>query len=102
DNFLRHLFDLATDAEAFEVERTRFEVAVADRWRVSSRPRRLESEPRSVHGFDNEPDADPTDPERRAAIVATVAAPPAVELPDEITDIGAIDDLIAVAATGRD
>ena len=102
DNFLRHLFDLATDAEAFAVEQARFEVAVADRWQVSSRPRRLVGKPRSVHGFDNEPDADPTDRDVRASILAAVAAPPAVELPEEITDIAEIDDLVATAAAGRD
>jgi RHH-type proline utilization regulon transcriptional repressor/proline dehydrogenase/delta 1-pyrroline-5-carboxylate dehydrogenase len=102
DNFLRHLFDLATNAEAFAVEQARFEVAVADRWQVSSRPRRLVGEPRSAHGFDNEPDADPTESVVRASILAAVAAPPAVELPEEITDIAEIDDLVASAAAGRD
>ena len=75
DNFLRHLFDLAADADAFAVEQARFEVAVADRRQVSSRPRRLTGKPRVVHGFDNEPDADPTDRDVRAAILAAVAAP---------------------------
>ena len=102
DNFLRHLFDLAADADAFAVEHARFEVAVADRWQVSSRPRRLVGEPRSVHGFDNEPDADPTDRVVRASILAALAAPPVVDVPDETTDIAEIDDHVATAAVGRD
>jgi RHH-type proline utilization regulon transcriptional repressor/proline dehydrogenase/delta 1-pyrroline-5-carboxylate dehydrogenase len=100
DNFLRHLFDLATDADAFAVEHARFEAAVADRWQVASRPRRLVGQPRSVHGFDNEPDADPTDPVVRASIVAAVAAPPVVDVPAETTNVAEIDDHITTAAGG--
>lgn len=102
DNFLRHLFALATDAEVFAVQRDRFEVAVANRWQVSSRPRRLVGKPRSVDSFDNEPDADATDRDVRASILAAVAAPPAVELPEEATDIAEIDDHLATAEVGRD
>ena len=102
DNFLRHLFDLATDAKAFAVEQARFEVAVADRWQISSRPRRLVGQPQSADGFDNEPDADPTDRDVRASILAAVPAPPAVDVPDEITDIAEIDHHLAVAAAGRE
>ncbi|MDQ1534971.1 MAG: RHH-type transcriptional regulator, proline utilization regulon repressor / proline dehydrogenase, partial [Actinomycetota bacterium] len=102
DNFLRHLFDLAANTDAFAVEQARFEVAVADRRQVSSKPRRLVNQPRSADGFHNEPDADPTDRDARASMVAAINAPPAVDVPDEITDIYEIDDLVAGAAAGGD
>lgn len=100
DNFLRHLFDLAANTNAFAVEQARFQAAVADRWDVSSRPRRLVDEPRSADGFYNEPDADPIDRDARDSIVAAISAPPAVDVPDEITDIAEIDDLVVAAAAG--
>src|SRR4051794_14999709 len=101
DNFLRHLFDLDGDEKAFAVEQARFEVAVADRERVSRRPRRLDHRPRSSNGFANEPDADATDREARATIVAAVAAPPAFSAPAEITEIADIDAIVAAARVGR-
>jgi RHH-type proline utilization regulon transcriptional repressor/proline dehydrogenase/delta 1-pyrroline-5-carboxylate dehydrogenase len=101
DNFVRHLFDLATDHEAFAVEHARFEAAVADRGHVSSRPRRLERRPRTADGFENEPDADPTDPAVRASILAAVAAPPVVDLPGETLEVAEIDAHVAIAARGR-
>lgn len=105
DNFLRHLFGLGSDAEAFAVEQARFEVAVAERWHVSAEPRRRSGaaaapdEPRG--GFSNEPDADATDPSVRAAMIAALLAPPVMDVPEEIADFATIDDAVALAAQGR-
>jgi RHH-type proline utilization regulon transcriptional repressor/proline dehydrogenase/delta 1-pyrroline-5-carboxylate dehydrogenase len=96
ENFLRHLFDLAADENAFAGERARFETAVADRWRVSSAPRRREP-PEPVDGFRNEPASDPTDPAVRDAVVAALSRPPAPNLPPELTDAAAVDAVVATA-----
>ena len=81
ENFLRHAFDLAGDAAAFAVEQARFELAVADRWAVSSARAGGPHRPaRGPTGFANAPDTDPHRrrralPHHRGAGIATDAGP---------------------------
>ena len=100
DNFLRHAFDLAGDAAAFASEQARFELAVADRWAVSSAPRRRNAAPgRGSSGFANQPDTDPLDDGERSRIIAALASPPMPDLPAEVTAVG-IDEIVGRARRG--
>ena len=104
DNFLRHLFDLAADADAFAVERARFEVAVADRRRVvEPAPAAHRRAARVGPRFDNEPDADPTDRDARA-LRSSRPSPrrrPS-SCPRRSPTVDEIDDLVATAAMDGD
>lgn len=97
ENFLRSMFDLGTDEAAFDVERARFEAAVAARWTVGAVPRRLGETRPPADGFRNEPDTDPTDVDARRRIVDAVRRGPGTPLPPEVTDPHAVDRIVAAA-----
>ena len=85
ENFLRALFTIRPGSEDFVVQAERFRRAVAARHQVSTSRRRHPMLPPS-HGFSNEPDTDPTDPEARRRLHAAVEG--SVE-----ADVGSLDGL---------
>lgn len=100
ENFLRHLFDLRTDADAFEAERERFERAVRRRHEVDVTPRRRRL-PTVPDRFANAPDTDPTDATRREAVTRRLVDPPAVVPPPEL-DADAVDGVVGRAVVAAD
>jgi RHH-type proline utilization regulon transcriptional repressor/proline dehydrogenase/delta 1-pyrroline-5-carboxylate dehydrogenase len=97
DNFIRHLFGLEPGSDSFAAEEAKFRNAVASRWGVSSRPRRMER----IAGtsispgtpFVNEPDSDPALPNVRAW-AGQVMSMPSPKVPPMLTEPSAVDDCV--------
>ncbi len=100
ENFLRSSFDLSGDASAFAREQARFERSVAQRWKVSSQPRRRQPAQRPA-GFHNCPDTDPTDTAARDGVHAALARWKPATLPEPITETAGIDRVVAAARDAR-
>ncbi len=92
ENFLRALFTIRPGSDEFVVQAERFRRAVAGRHRVSTSRRRHPVTPPS-HGFSNEPDTDPTDPEARRRLHTAVES--SVELGVRSSDGSRLVETIA-------
>ena len=105
DNFLSHLFDLATDRRLFDAEADRFAASVRARHSVCADRRRtqvrVEGEVADPAGpdtpFVNAPDTDWTHPSNRAWIGASIAAEP----PPAACDAPSLTVADVDAAVGR-
>ncbi|MEY2753824.1 MAG: proline dehydrogenase/delta-pyrroline-5-carboxylate dehydrogenase [Actinomycetota bacterium] len=96
DNFLRALFDLVPTSEEFAVQAERFVASVHERATVARvRRRRPLAAPTST-GFANEPDGDATDVGYRSSVDAATTEPPVIAV-QPISEVAAIDDVVAVA-----
>ncbi len=107
-NFLAHVFDLANDEWAFEVQRQAFREAVLARGNVDGSSRRHRASPPAgadgpdiaveagAPSFANAADTDWTDPARRRAIAAALAAPPdrRAALPARPPTVADVDDAL--------
>jgi RHH-type transcriptional regulator, proline utilization regulon repressor / proline dehydrogenase / delta 1-pyrroline-5-carboxylate dehydrogenase len=114
ENFLAHIFDLATDAGVFEREAARFATAVANRSTVDVRERRCQdrgelSTPDPVStSFANAPDTDWASAANRAWIAAWLAAERSRDQTegDDATagpiTVGVVEDAIATASGASD
>ncbi len=88
ENFIRHLFTIGSDPDAFRGEQAKFEAAVAHRWTVETGPRRHQGRGLPVShrpgpqtggadlGFVNEPDTDPVLAANREWVNGVLALPP--------------------------
>jgi RHH-type proline utilization regulon transcriptional repressor/proline dehydrogenase/delta 1-pyrroline-5-carboxylate dehydrogenase len=103
DNFLRALFSITPGSRAWEVERTRFEHAVAAKHEVSTLHRRQQDRRRERCRFDpdapfaNEPDTDFTIPGNREWIEHHLATAALGDVPPLVTTTDDIDALVARA-----
>ncbi len=110
DNFLSHLFDLATDRRLFDTEADRFAASVRARHSVAAGRRRTQArheghidEPAvldtAATPFSNAPDTDWTHPANRAWIAAALAQRRAVRSSDEHhPPVLTVDDVDAAVA----
>ncbi len=100
ENFIHHLFNLTPFSRDFEIERARFEASVTDRWNTSSiASRRIVN--RSKNGpnregeFFNQPDWDPTDPEKRALVRRALESRKFPSAPQRVVDRESVDAILA-------
>ncbi len=102
ENFIHHLFGLAPFSKDFEIEQARFEAAVSDRWKTSTTPSRRLAEMLDGHdGFFNQPDWDPTDPEKRASVIEAIGSREFPAVPERIVDREPIDKILDEAKKDR-
>lgn len=101
DNFLRALFDLTAGSETFIREADRFRAAVHHRHRVPTSSFRAESLPQKSEQhqqrFQNEPDTDFTQPNRRKHILDAVSNPHIDVAPPLVRSITHVDQVVATA-----
>ena len=102
ENFIHHLFGITPFSRDFEVEQSRFEAAVLDRWKTSSIPSRRQFKTPDRHdGFFNQPDWDPTDSEKRALVIQAIGRRDFPAIPERIVDRESIDRILVDAKRDR-
>jgi RHH-type transcriptional regulator, proline utilization regulon repressor / proline dehydrogenase / delta 1-pyrroline-5-carboxylate dehydrogenase len=93
ENFLRALFTIRPGSAEFAIQADRFRHAVADRHGLSTQRRRRALVPATA-AFSNEPDSDPTDPERRHRLHEAVRSASMPRQPPIVDTIAGIDAIV--------
>ena len=110
ENFIHHLFTITPGSEPFERQAKQFRQAVADRWSVSEKPRRMQSRSGPFNlrladakpgPFFNEPDTDPALAPNRAWAAQTVLRSQSTPNRPAICAPEAIDAVISQARAAQ-
>ena len=97
ENFLRDLFDLEPGTAAWRRQEGRFLKAWRDRQIVSKTPRRAQMAVRESAGFDNAPDTDWTQREKREALNRELAA----YEPEAVPEPGSLETVLSTACAAQ-